>query len=528
MSRNVLKLKKASLNWALKSAENFGDTSEFPLPFEYSAIRSDWSSIRAYLCQQDILNWETRSARSLLAPKSHFGFRLITQLDPLDFLVFAAVVYELGKDIEAVRVPVSDETVFSFRFRPSADGQMFDPAMGYSQFTSRCKDVCNSGRFSHVTMADIADFYPRIYHHRLKNALDAASRKSQHTRAVERLLSGWNATESYGIPVGSAPARLLAEVTITDIDNALKSNGITFVRFNDDYRMFAESKKTAYKQLFLLAESLYSNHGLQLQPQKTRVLPVSQFRSRFLGSTNETEIESLQERFHELATELGLESDYEEIQLDDLTEDQQALVSSMNLDSIFRDELLKEDDADFSLLRFVIRRMAQLGEALLIDPILSNFETLHPVVKDIVNYFHTLQSLPRIEQRKIGEAIIHLLKTSFIGDLLHHRMWLLSLFADSNTWIEGQNLIPLLNTFPDQFSRRKLILSLGHASQMHWFQSHRREVFNETAWPRRALLYGASCMPSDTCEHWYRPLRRKLDVLEKAVVTWAMSHPIRS
>jgi hypothetical protein len=172
--------------------------------------------------------------------------------------------------------------------------------------------------------------------------------------------------------------------------------------------------------------------------------------------------------------------------------------------------------------------MAQLGEALLIDPILSNFETLHPVVKDIVNYFHTLQSLPRIEQRKIGEAIIHLLKTSFIGDLLHHRMWLLSLFADSNTWIEGQNLIPLLNTFPDQFSRRKLILSLGHASQMHWFQSHRREVFNETAWPRRALLYGASCMPSDTCEHWYRPLRRKLDVLEKAVVTWAMSHPIRS
>jgi hypothetical protein len=150
MRRNVVKLKIASLNWALKSAEKFGDTSEFPLPFEYAAIRSDWKNIREYLSQQDILNWSTRTERSVLAPKSHFGLRVITQLDPLDSLVFAALIYELGDEIETSRIPAKETTVFSFRFRPEANGQMLDPTISYSDFLHRCEGLSASGEFSHV------------------------------------------------------------------------------------------------------------------------------------------------------------------------------------------------------------------------------------------------------------------------------------------------------------------------------------------------------------------------------------------
>ena len=89
-----------------------------------------------------------------------------------------------------------------------------------------------------VAVTDIADFYPRIYHHRLDNALQVATSKSNHIKALKQLLSGWNKTESYGIPVGSAPSRLLAELVMTDIDQALLAQGIDFIRFNDDYRIF--------------------------------------------------------------------------------------------------------------------------------------------------------------------------------------------------------------------------------------------------------------------------------------------------
>src|SRR5206468_12497681 len=113
------------------------------------------------------------------------------------------------------RIPTVEQTVFSFRFQPAANGQMFDSRISYSDFIARCEHLSGTGKFSHVAVADIADFYARLYHHRLENALNAASRKRYHVRAVQRLLSGWNATESHGIPVGSAPARLLAEITIS-------------------------------------------------------------------------------------------------------------------------------------------------------------------------------------------------------------------------------------------------------------------------------------------------------------------------
>ena len=86
------------------------------------------------------------------------------------------------------------------------------------------------------------------------------------------LLSGWNGTETFGIPIGGAPSRILAEITLSDVDEALLASGIDFIRFNDDYRIFANSHATAYRHIAFLAETLFRNHGLSLQPQKTTIL----------------------------------------------------------------------------------------------------------------------------------------------------------------------------------------------------------------------------------------------------------------
>jgi Reverse transcriptase (RNA-dependent DNA polymerase) len=329
MSQKGVRLKARSLNWALKSAENYGDTSEFPPAFEYAAIRTDWGNVRAYLSQQDLLHWTTRTERSLLAPKSRLSLRVITQLDPLDFLLFAGLVYELGRDIEAARRPLEEQSVLSYRFEPTVDGQMFNPDIGYKAFLARCRDLADSEQFSHVVVADIADFYPRIYQHRLVNALNSATKKRLHVRVLERLLSGWSATESHGIPVGSAPARLLAEMTIADVDDALDAHGIVFTRFNDDYRLFTTSERAAYSSLFVLAETLYANHGLQLQPQKTRLLTIPNFQRQYLTTPDQTEIDSLRDRFQELITEIGLDDPYQTISETDLTHQQRARISSI-------------------------------------------------------------------------------------------------------------------------------------------------------------------------------------------------------
>lgn len=519
----MLTLDPNSLDWALDHALNFGDTTMFPLPFEYEAIRFDWLNVRTFLEQQDVLKWAVRPHRTMLSPKAKYGFRIITQLDPLDFLLYASLVREIGADIEAARI--APDIVFSYRCLVGTGGQLFDPAIGFSDFRAKSEQVLNrDARISHVAVTDIADFYPRIYSHRLENALHNATNRTAHVKAVMHFLSGWNGTESFGIPVGNAPSRLLAEATISNVDDALLANGVRFVRYTDDYRIFADSYSQAYRHLAFLADVLYRNHGLTLQPQKTLIVPTSEFRRRFLPEPEERELDSLSHKFEALIAELGLTDPYEEIEYGDLTPEQQKLVDSLNLVEIFQEEAAKADP-DLGTIRFVLSRMGQLGDDSLVDEALDNLNSLHPAFPSIVEYLRNLRSLSQARSAEIGGKVLRLLEDSLISELDYHRMWALDLFTHSTEWDNENKFFPLLGAARDQLSRRKLILGMGRARQRHWFQSQWRSLFDEPHWPRRALLAAASCMPAEARNHWYRSLEPRLDPLEKAVMRWAKSNP---
>ena len=95
----------------------------------------------------------------------------------------------------------------------------------------------------YVVVADIADFFPRLYLHPLENALSACTTKTNHARAIKRLLNNWNYSISYGIPVGQNASRLLAELTLNDIDEGLLSEGVDFVGMLMIFAYFALVKK---------------------------------------------------------------------------------------------------------------------------------------------------------------------------------------------------------------------------------------------------------------------------------------------
>jgi len=71
-------------------------------------------------------DWEPRPYRRLLAVKTQGSFRYITQLDPLEHLAFAALMFDVGKELESFRVPKAKRRVFSWRFDPQPDGTMYD------------------------------------------------------------------------------------------------------------------------------------------------------------------------------------------------------------------------------------------------------------------------------------------------------------------------------------------------------------------------------------------------------------------
>ena len=280
-SVNVLNLSDSSLDWALNQAEKIGDTNRFfPIPFEFAAIRHDWASLLDLLTSADVLTWQVRPHRECLSPKSARSFRIATQLDPLDWLIYNALVYEIGTNLESYRLPQSEGIVYSWRFEPQRDGTMFSRKIGHKQFQEKAWELASISNEQYVVVTDITDFFPNLYHHRVENALRSAAPKYlNHTKAIVRLLGAWREKQSFGLPVGPNASRLIAEVAIHDVDQTLRGEGLTFVRYADDFRIFCKTRKHAYRALVTLAEVLWKNHGLTLVGQKTDILPVEFFQT---------------------------------------------------------------------------------------------------------------------------------------------------------------------------------------------------------------------------------------------------------
>ena len=76
------------------------------------------------------------------------------------------------------------------------------------------------------------------------------------------LLGRWRAGQSFGLSVGPSASRLIAEVAVHDVDQAMLGERLTFARYIDDFRIFCTSKKDAYMALATLADILWKNHGL--------------------------------------------------------------------------------------------------------------------------------------------------------------------------------------------------------------------------------------------------------------------------
>ena len=164
-----MNLHAASLRWAIKHILEEGDTDLLPIPFEFAVIRNQWAVFqrRAELIQIEGHVWS--GTRRFVAPKAEFSFRSVCQLEPIDSILFAAPIRQIGAQIERKRVSTDKERVFSNRFRPKQNGQMYSHQRSWEGFWSRSCTLASL--HSHVLMTDITDFYNQIYHHAVENEL---------------------------------------------------------------------------------------------------------------------------------------------------------------------------------------------------------------------------------------------------------------------------------------------------------------------------------------------------------------------
>lgn len=519
-------LSTSSIEWAINCLVNHQDTDLLPKIFEYEAINSQKEEVIKFLSKQDICQWQSRPFRRCLVPKSRFGFRLATQLDPLDMIFYLGLMLEVGEQIEKSRIPADRNISFSYRFAPdNTDYTFFNRSIGYREFEQYCADLTE--QYEYVVMADIADFYQRIYLHRLENALSLAVKPlPTHVKSIIQLIKGWNQNVSYGIPVGSNPSRLLADLVIDDIDRTLLSEGIIFARFVDDYRIFCRSKQEAYQCMARLATILFETNGLTLQSQKTRILTCAQFYSEFIEPEQRKELQALDENFYEIMSAVGIENWYGPIELEVLPDSIQEKIDALNLESLLEFQL-DSDDIDVPLTKFIINRLIQLQKPVHLRKLLTETEKIYPILPEVIRYLNTISHLiPPTSRNNIGKHMIDSIESSVLGQLEFHRMQILSLFAENNVWGSEDKLPMIYHSKTDTWSRRTLIQAIGKSAQHYWLRTKKSEIEQLPIWERRAYIYAASCFPKDERDNYYRAVSSRLDILDKYVLAWAQKNPI--
>jgi hypothetical protein len=360
----------------------------------------------------------------------------------------------------------------------------------WTNFRDRSLELAETSEF--VLLTDIADFYPRIYLHRVENALRAALGAGDGAaRILQKFLTQWNQSISYGLPVGASAFRLVAEVTISDVDHALAARGYRFCRYSDDFRVFVASEREGREVLTFLARTLSNNHGLTLQAAKTELITAEDFTDRFRWGEQDEATGAIQENLCELLEQVGIDM-YPPPAFDALPEEIREAIERANVWTLLADQLAK-DFPKMRTVRFALQQIRWWGLADEEGLILDRMRQLDTVFSDAIGAATASPDLTADEKREVAERLLELVDDDVFGHLEYFRVWILWVFTDSADWNHSPKLQKIYERYLESFTRSVTILALGVAGVDHWFRTERDRLPLMDPWERRAFLAGAAC-----------------------------------
>jgi hypothetical protein len=516
-----------AMRLAIENVARFGDTDIFPFPIERQVIRDRPDEALSILLQinktldQSIHDMPIESER-LLQAVGYTGFRQGTQIDPIWNLYLLGMVILIGNDIEAARVPASRGVVFSYRFAPdSTNHSLFAKNHGWVEFQKRAVDLARSYRY--VLSCDISDFYPRVYHHRLENALKKATRNTQAIAHIKRVLSELARGASYGLPVGGPAARLLSELLLNRVDRLLLAHGCTFCRFVDDYYLFAKTQEDAYSGLVYLSETLLENEGLSLQKTKTRIMSASEFldTSAFSAENVPDDPEQVMHRDF-LALHIHYDP-YSETAVEDY-ETLKAELRKFDIVGMLAAEMQKSRISE-ALTRKLVRALSHISDPsreAAITSLTENLPILYPILPTVMMVLRDiLPELSSDTREALFAQLRRIIETnSYLCAVPTNLAFVLRVLAADDSEETDATLMKVYSSTASTMIKRDVILILTAHNADYWISAQVKRYNSCTLWERRALLVGSYIL-EDEGEYWRRRQKGGLSPFDELIVKWA-------
>jgi hypothetical protein len=527
----ISSVNRGSFEYAVQHVAHYGDTDVFPFHPEnrlfYDRPEAAVDILEeAHAGFSTWINSDATSGVSAMAPVGYTGFRWATQLDPLWNVYFLGLMVELAPAIEAARV--SSEFVHSHRVQIDASSYSLFKRDGYLDFESASRDTVET--YDWVVTTDIADFYPRVYHHRLENALREVDRSSDVPWRVMELLKRWSSNTSYGLPIGGPAARLLSELVLTRTDKLLLIQGHRFHRYADDYRLFANTKQEAHRSLTQLSELLLRNEGLALSKAKTRIMSRSEFISTIDLEGDDAEAaaeltENQRDRRRRARELLGLSLRYDPYAATAI-EDYQALeeaVERLDIVDLFMMELSKPR-IDPRLTRKLLRALEasdKTSQAHICTSLVKNMELLAPLIPQVLQAVRKV--LLGVDQTIAAEARNHLsgllAGRSYLFQLGVNEAFAVRVLADDPTGGYQQQLAQLFDTTSLPILQRDIVVAMARWGATYWLSDKKSLYDTYHPWVKRALLM-SSYVLGDEGKHWRDALRQRLTPFDRLTRDW--------
>lgn len=517
-------VKKKTMELAIKNIATHGDTDIFPYPTENHLLHDKPQELIGVLLDLDKNFRELVTSIPVLTSKNlsavgYNGFRYGTQIDPLWNTYLLALVLTIAEDLEKKRV--SNSIVFSYRYAPDlTTGSLFDKSIGWHEFQTTA--IKHAQEFPFILRCDISDFYPRIYHHRLENAIKSATAKGDASQRILELVSAIAEGPSYGLPVGGAAARILSETLLNRVDRLLISEEIKFCRFVDDYIIFAKTKEAAHSALIKLSSLLLSNEGLSLQKTKTRILSAAEFlaTSEFSepaeGESNEEQVARTFRRLrvHYDPYSPTAEGDYEKLKTE---------LKKFDIVGMLARELVKSkiDEGLTKRLISAIRHLnpASQNEAML--SMLKSIDLLYPIFPSVMLLCKNLiPSLSSETRDAVFSTIRNLISSdSYITQVPTNLAFALRVLVHDEKDESEVIFASVYKNTASMLIKRDVILLMAFRRAEYWVSNCRNNFSTLTAWERRALLI-ASYILRDEGSHWRDSVKKNLNPYDQLILKW--------
>ena len=520
--------------FAVENIIKYGDTDIFPYPIEnyifydrkkevLDLLEDMFENFNEYITKCPPMN------ESMLVSSSYTGFRWATQIDPIWNAFFLGLTLSISEKIESTRIPPNENKVFSYRIKIDKEKYtIFDSQYGWSSFYSESLKKAEVHKF--VLICDISNFYSNTYHHRIENSISKLNIGDKNIeKYIMKFLQNFSSTKSYGLPIGCQASRILAELLLNRTDKLLRSKGIEFCRFVDDYHIFANSEEELYEHLLYLSRILIDNEGLLLQKSKTRIISSEEFinTSKFSCTQDSDEASN--------SDEIDIEEDYTNLFSISLRYDPYSMTAEEDYENL-KEELnkiniigllsreLNKSRVHSIVMKKIISSIKYMDDSIMNQAILSlldNIDILLPVFPNLMILISNIfDKLKEDTQDTILDTIVKMIKEKhYIMQIQLNLAYAIRVLAKKYCYENEDVLVELYESENSILIKKDILTIMTQWECDYWISDLKNRYNTLTTWEKRVFIM-SSYILKDEGKHWRNHRKSEFSEIDKIYRDW--------